>query len=241
MSSSLRASPSGQLDQRDLHRVAEKNRPASLPDLLEVVAQARAEEERPVVIEEHASGFASSAARRCMPSSSSFTTMRFWVSVPVLSVQITVVEPNVSTDDKCRIRTFRFAMRWLASTSASVSVGSRPSGTMATMMPMAKTNAFQNGTPAKRPTTKKRSPIPTATIPITRLRCAISLRSGETASPAVCVRWAILPNSVYAGREDDCPGLAGNERRACEHDVAAVNDLAAIDGACQAPSGHRLR
>ena len=122
--------------------------------------------------------------------------MRFCVSVPVLSVQITVVDPSVSTDDRCRISTLRFAMRWLASTSASVSVGSRPSGTIATMMPMAKMNAFQNGTPAKRPTAKKSRPIPTATIPITRLRCAISVRSGETTSPAVCVRWAILPNSV---------------------------------------------
>ena len=94
------------------------------------------------------------------------------------------------------MRTLRFAMRWVASTSARVSVGSSPSGTMATMMPIAKMKAFQNGMPIIQPSEKNERPISTARIAIRRLKCAISLRSGETSSPAVCVRCAILPNSV---------------------------------------------
>ena len=92
--------------------------------------------------------------------------------------------------------TLRFAMRWFASTSARVSVGRSPSGTMATMMPIAKMKAFQKGMPISQPSEKKDRPISTARIAVRRLRCAISVRSGETSSAAVCVRCAILPNSV---------------------------------------------
>ena len=114
--------------------------------------------------------------------------MRFCVSVPVLSVQITVVAPRVPIAGKRRMSTLRRAMRRVASTRASVSVGSSPSGTMATMMPIAKMKAFQNGTPLNRPTPKKSTPISTARIPIHRLRCSISARKGDTASSAVWVR-----------------------------------------------------
>ena len=38
-------------------------------------------------------------------------------------------------------------MRWAASTSAKVNVGSSPSGTMATMMPIEKMKSFQKGMP----------------------------------------------------------------------------------------------
>jgi hypothetical protein len=122
--------------------------------------------------------------------------MRFWVSVPVLSVQITVVDPRVPMDGRWRMRTLRRAMRWVASTRARVSVGSRPSGTIATMMPIAKMKASQNGTPLNRPTVKKSTPISTERMPIHRLRCSISLRSGETVPSVLPVRRAILPNSV---------------------------------------------
>ena len=37
--------------------------------------------------------------------------MRFSVNVPVLSVQITVVEPSASTEARCLIRTFFRAKR----------------------------------------------------------------------------------------------------------------------------------
>ena len=69
--------------------------------------------------------------------------MRFCVSVPVLSLQMTVVEPSASTAGRWRTRALRFAMRCVAIASDSVTVGSRPSGTLATMMPMANSRFSQ--------------------------------------------------------------------------------------------------
>ena len=93
--------------------------------------------------------------------------------------------------------TLRRAMRWVASTSARVSVGSSPSGTIATMMPIAKMKSFQNGTPTIQPIAKNdqlRSGPPA--VRSSGSSRAISVLSGETALPAVCVSRAILPNSV---------------------------------------------
>ena len=61
-------------------------------------------------------------------------------------------------------------MRWVASTSAKVNVGSSPSGTMATMMPIAKMKAFQKGMPIIQPSEKNERPISTARIAVNRLR-----------------------------------------------------------------------
>ena len=74
--------------------------------------------------------------------------MRFCVSVPVLSQQITVVEPSVSTAGRWRTRALRRAMRCVAIASESVTVGASPSGTFATMMPIANRKFCQNGSPS---------------------------------------------------------------------------------------------
>ncbi len=94
------------------------------------------------------------------------------------------------------MRTLRLARRVGASTSARVSVGSNPSGTMATMSPMAKMKSSQGGTPRTQPIAKNTSPIRIARIAIHRLRWAISRRKGETPTRLVWARCAILPNSV---------------------------------------------
>ena len=87
-----------------------------------------------------------------------FTDMRFWVSVPVLSVQMTVVEPSVSTAGRWRISALRLAMRWVAMASASVTVGNRPSGTLATMMPMANNKVGPERSPSAWPMKKNNTP-----------------------------------------------------------------------------------
>ena len=88
--------------------------------------------------------------RPCSPGSqTSRTVIWFAVSVPVLSVQMTVVEPSVSTLESFLTSTLRLAMRWAATDSAMVSVGSRPSGTLATMMPIANTTAASVSMPTK--------------------------------------------------------------------------------------------
>jgi hypothetical protein len=118
-------------------------------------------------------------------STTASACMRFSVRVPVLSVQITVVEPKVSTAGRCRIRTFLRAMRWAAMASESVTVGNSPSGTFATMMPMAKIKLAQNGKPIARPRAKNTTPSTTESTATTRLTNAISRWRGNVISRVV--------------------------------------------------------
>ena len=59
--------------------------------------------------------------------------MRFSVSVPVLSVQMTVTAPIVSEACSLRTRLFDFSMRRMFSAKASVTAIGNPSGTAITM------------------------------------------------------------------------------------------------------------
>ena len=69
------------------------------------------------------------------------------VSVPVLSVQITVALPSVSTAGSRRIRTWRAAMRWTPIASAMVTIAGSPSGTAATASDTADMNTSRNDRP----------------------------------------------------------------------------------------------
>ena len=59
--------------------------------------------------------------------------MRFCVSVPVLSVQITVTAPIVSEAVSLRTRLLDFSMRRILSANAKVTAIGNPSGTAMTM------------------------------------------------------------------------------------------------------------
>ena len=89
------------------------------------------------------------------------TCILFWVSVPVLSVQMTEVDPRVSTADSRLTRAPRRAISRTPTASASVMVGSSPSGTLATSSPMAKLIAAASPSPAARPIGKNAAPAPT--------------------------------------------------------------------------------
>jgi hypothetical protein len=107
--------------------------------------------------------------------------IRFSVRVPVLSVQMTVADPSVSTAGRCRTTVCRLAIRFDAMAMASVTVGSSPSGTLATMMPMANTKLCQNDRLSTCPITKQSAPRSVARHATRRLNRAISRWSGEGA------------------------------------------------------------
>ncbi len=151
-------------------------------------------------------GFAETAASTSrLPSRSSSPSgvqtrtarIRFSVSVPVLSVQITVVEPSVSTALKRFTSAPRRARPATPTASASVIVGSRPSGTFATMRPTANVNASSSGSPAtSQPIGRNARPARTATRAMshaTRRTCSSSgLSSASTRSESAAIR----PSSV---------------------------------------------
>ena len=126
------------------------------------------------------------------------TRILFSVSVPVLSVQITVVDPSVSTADRRLTTAPRRARSRTPTASARVMVGSSPSGTLATISPIANVAAAAQPKPAATPAGKNTSPDPTATNAInqaTRLTCR---SSGLSVRPVRWVSAAIRPSSVCA-------------------------------------------
>ena len=122
--------------------------------------------------------------------------MRFCVSVPVLSVQITVADPSVSTLGRWRTSVRRLAIRRAPMAIARVTVGSKPSGTFATMMPIEKTRPMRVGRPTNAPMTNTRAPMVTARTAMRRLRVAISFCSGDGTSAVAWVRRAMPPKTV---------------------------------------------
>ena len=112
------------------------------------------------------------------------TRIRFSVSVPVLSVQITAVEPRVSTADSRLTRAPRRAISRTPTASASVMVGSRPSGTLATSSPMAKLAAAAMLSPAPSPMGRNAIPAPTATRAISRVARVTCRSSGLSSRPS---------------------------------------------------------
>ena len=94
------------------------------------------------------------------------TSIRFCVNVPVLSVQMTVVDPRVSTAERRLTTAPRRARSWTPTAKAKVMVGSNPSGTLATSIPMAKLAAAASDSPASAPRGMNASAATTATTAI---------------------------------------------------------------------------
>jgi hypothetical protein len=115
------------------------------------------------------------------------------VSVPVLSVQITSVEPSVSTAVSRLTSARRAAIRLTPPASDRVIVGNSPSGTFATSRPIANVTAAASESPASVvPAAKNSSPAATAIAAInhaTRLTCLCSgLISGFTRWESAAIR-----------------------------------------------------
>ena len=82
------------------------------------------------------------------------------VSVPVLSVQITVAQPRVSTAGNLRTRTCRAAMRCTPTASAIVTTAGSPSGTAAMASETAAMNTSISGQPRNNPATATTATMP---------------------------------------------------------------------------------
>ena len=124
------------------------------------------------------------------------TAILFCVSVPVLSVHITVTAPSVSTDVRVFINAFLFAILWLPIASERAIVGSMPSGMSATVMPIAKIKLSQKLLPITKPKEKKNIPTAAAIVAISLDAFTISFWSGLSPASTALVRCAIRPNSV---------------------------------------------
>ncbi len=130
------------------------------------------------------------------PSRASTTLMALRVKVPVLSVQMTSVEPNVSTADKRLTSAPRLAMPRTPAARASVIVGSNPSGTLATSSPMANKNACVQVKPASTPSGRNATATPVATAAINHATRRTWRSSGLSARRTRADNAAMRPSSV---------------------------------------------
>ena len=89
--------------------------------------------------------------------------MRFCVSVPVLSEQMVVTEPSVSTAGRRRISAFCFTMRAAPSASEMVTTAGSASGMAATARLTAVSSIVSGGSPRSQPATKMMAQIASTT------------------------------------------------------------------------------
>ena len=139
------------------------------------------------------------ASRSVSPSrvQAAVARMRFSVRVPVLSVQITEVEPRVSTALRRLTSAPRRARTRTPTARARVMVGRSPSGTLATSRPMANSRASPSGSPAANvPSSRKSAPADTATIAISQATRLTWISSGLSSRSTRWDRAAMRPSSV---------------------------------------------
>ena len=130
------------------------------------------------------------------------TVILFSVSVPVLSEQITLALPSVSTAGIRRMMLFLAAIRRTPTASTIVTTAGRPSGMAATARLIERRNMSSGGVCSSSPMRKIMAQITSAPAPSQRPVCAKRFCSGvfggscEAISPAIrptCVR---MPVSV---------------------------------------------
>ena len=126
------------------------------------------------------------------------------VSVPVLSEQITVVHPSVSTAGMRRTSALRFAISCIPTASAPVTIAASASGTAATARAMANIVIVNTSWTLSSSPIQARTTLTTivtvhttsAISPSQRPTSAVRFSSGEISTLTVETCSAILPNSV---------------------------------------------
>ena len=136
---------------------------------------------------------------RCVSpiTSSTVTVIRFSVRVPVLSEQMTVTEPRVSTAGSLRMRACRLSIRWAPNARAMVTTAGRPSGTAATAMLIAVRNIKRASSPRSSPRATTTATIARAAIASPRPNCSSRRWRGVGSRSTVWIISAMCPNSVF--------------------------------------------
>ncbi|OPZ77601.1 MAG: hypothetical protein BWY79_01103 [Actinobacteria bacterium ADurb.Bin444] len=132
----------------------------------------------------------------CPATSRMTTVIRFSVSVPVLSEQMTVTEPSVSTAGRRLMRACRLSMRCAPSESDTVTMAGSPSGTAATAMLTAVRNMMRTSSPRRRPSAKMTATSTSAATASHLPSWASRFWSGVVSTLAPWIMPAIRPSSV---------------------------------------------
>ena len=124
------------------------------------------------------------------------TVMRFSVSVPVLSEQMTLALPSVSTAGIRRTMLFFAAIRRTPTASTIVTTAGRPSGIAATARLIDSRNMSSGGVCSKRPMRKISAQMASAPAPSQRPVCARRFCSGVFGGSCDAIIPAMRPTSV---------------------------------------------
>ena len=133
----------------------------------------------------------------------------FCVMVPVLSEQITVAQPSVSTAWRRRTSAFFFTIRLTASASEMVTTAQSPSGTAATARLTPVISMSNSASPRKTPvmlTTAQISRQPAAIYLESWAKCfcrGVGSSSISVSIPAICPMRVRIP--VFSTRNIPCP------------------------------------
>ena len=151
------------------------------------------------------------------------TSMRFSVRVPVLSVQMTLVAPRVSTALRRFTSAPPRARRRTPTASASVIVGSRPSGTFATSSPIGEHDRVGERQPGERADRDERDRGDHGDHrDEPRDAADLALQRAVVVARALRERGDAAQLGGHAGRRDDRAGIAAGAARAAEDEVARV-------------------
>ena len=129
--------------------------------------------------------------------SSTSTRIRFSVSVPVLSEQIQVTDPRVSTAGSRRTSALWWAMRRAPRARVTATTAGRASGTAATARLIAVRNISPGSSPRSRPVTNTMAQMPTTARAIRPPKLDSRRCRGVRTTSAVISRSAIAPSSVW--------------------------------------------
>lgn len=131
------------------------------------------------------------------PSNICFTVISFFVSVPVLSVQMTFTHQSVSTDANCFTSALFLASLHAANDSAILTCAGNPCGIIEAEIPIANMNASLGVKCASREIIIKITQR--INVPIVSFFAIffISFWSGVSSGICSCDKFAILPSSVF--------------------------------------------